>query len=95
MLTDCGSIVDHLEGIRQIGSEKRLLGHLAQLRERLVNGEITAIGHVVGIVNLPDPTTKYASPLLWALLDALCSGWCDITSPKTDFSKVARHRALR
>ena len=76
-------------------SEKHLLGCLAQLRESLAVGQITAIGHLVGTSTLSGPGTKYASPILWALLDVTCSGWADLTSPRTEFIKVARYRAFR
>lgn len=95
VLTGCGSIVDHLKGMQQIGTEKRLLGYLSQLRERLLRGEIRAIGHLPGCVNLSDTGTKYASPLLEALIAALNYGWCDLTSDKADLTKVARHKPLR
>lgn len=72
-----------------MGTEKRLLGYLAQLRERLQCGELSVVAHVPGNVNIADAFTKESSPLLDWLCEAVMTGWLDLRTEKGEWARGA------
>lgn len=58
VLTDCASLVDYLQGVRQLPKEKRNLQYLAVLREAMRQGSLRAVVHIMTEWQIADPFTK-------------------------------------